>query len=76
MATRKNSSSNRTIGDITYQRTPTQQAELTLKGIKEKTGDVVLITINNRTTIELPAHLSQAERDARVENYLKLHTSK
>jgi len=49
------------------------QAEVLLNGLKEKTGDVVLISINNRTTIELPAHLSQAERDARVANYIKLH---
>ncbi|MCC8155446.1 MAG: hypothetical protein LIP01_15460, partial [Tannerellaceae bacterium] len=54
----------------------TQQAEITLKGIKEKTGEVVLIAISNRTTIELPAHLSQDERDARVANYIRLHQSK
>lgn len=30
-------------------------------------GDVVLVAITPRTTIELPAHLTQAEIDARVE---------
>ncbi|NDW18751.1 hypothetical protein D0T53_07470 [Dysgonomonas sp. 216] len=55
--------------------TVTQQAELALKEIKKKAGDVVLIMINDRTTIELPAHLTQAERDARVAKYKKLHKS-
>lgn len=53
-----------------------QQAELMLKNIKEKAGNVVLVAINSKTTIELPAHLSQAERDARVANYIKLHNTK
>lgn len=54
----------------------TQQVASMLKGMKDRTGDVVLIAITKRTTIELPAHLSQEERDARVANYLKLHQSK
>ena len=37
---------------------------------------VVLVAITPRTTIELPAHLTQAEIDARVEVYKKLHSSK
>jgi len=54
----------------------TEQVASMLKGMKERTGDVVLVAITNRTTIELPAHLSQEERDARVANYIKLHQSK
>lgn len=77
MAAKQNSSMKKE-GEITRSERTTvnQQAELTLKNIKEKTGKVVLIAINDRTTLELPAHLSQAERDARVENYIKLHKSK
>ncbi len=77
MAAKQNSSMKKE-GEITRSERTTvnQQAELTLKNIKEKTGKVVLITISDRTTLELPAHLSQAERDARVENYIKLHKSK
>ncbi len=56
--------------------TEAQQAASMLKGMKDRTGDVVLVAITNRTTIELPAHLSQEERDARVANYLALHKSK
>lgn len=78
MGTKQKSSSSRKEGEITRsERTSvSQQAELTLKSIKDRTGDVVLITISGRTTIELPAHLSQAERDARVANYIRLHKSK
>lgn len=78
MTVKQNSPGNKKEGKITHsERTSiSQQAELTLKEIKKKTGDVVLITINERTAIELPAHLSQAERDARVANYIKLHKSK
>ncbi len=53
-----------------------QQAELALKGVKERAGEVVLIAISKRTIIELPAHLSQAERDTRIANYIRLHASK
>lgn len=65
-------------GEITRQEKTSvnQQAEAILKNIKENTGDVVLIAINNRTTIELPAYLTQAEKDARVANYIRLHQSK
>ncbi|MDR1883431.1 MAG: hypothetical protein LBR26_11725 [Prevotella sp.] len=78
MTTKQNSPGNKKEGEITRsERTSiNQQAELTLKEIKKKAGDVVLVTINDRTVIELPAHLSQAERDARVANYIKLHKSK
>jgi len=69
---------NKKEGEITRKEriSVNQQAETALREIKEKTGDVVLIAISGRTTIELPAHLSQAEREARVANYIRLHTSK
>lgn len=52
------------------------QAENLLSEIKEKSGEMILVTITPRTTIELPAYLTQAERDERVANYIKLHKSK
>lgn len=78
MATKQNSSGSRKFGEITRsERTSAnQQVESLLKDIKKQAGDVVLVQITDRTTIELPAHLSQEERAARVANYLKLHTSK
>ena len=42
-----------------------------IKEYKKGLGDVVLVAITPRTTIELPAHLTQAEIDARVEIYNK-----
>lgn len=53
-----------------------QSTENALKEYKKSVGDVVLVTISPRTTIELPAHLSKAEIDARVEVYKSLHKSK
>ncbi|MBN2765861.1 MAG: hypothetical protein JXR27_05760 [Paludibacteraceae bacterium] len=50
-----------------------QQITSILKNMKEKTGETIRISINKRTTIELPACLTQAEQDARVANYMKLH---
>ena len=44
-----------------------------IKEYKKGLGDVVLVAITPRTTIELPAHLTQAEIDARIEIYKKLH---
>ena len=38
-----------------------------IKEYKKGLGDVVLVAITPRTTIELPAHLTQAEIDARIE---------
>ncbi|MCD7936735.1 MAG: hypothetical protein LUG98_07745 [Tannerellaceae bacterium] len=78
METKQNLSGSKKEGKVTrIERTSaTHQAELILKGIKEKAGEVVLVAISNRTTIELPASLSQVERDARVANYIKLHQSK
>lgn len=53
-----------------------QLTENALKEYKKSVGNVVQIAITPRTTIELPAHLTQAEIDARVEVYKKLHSSK
>ena len=53
-----------------------QVMENAIKEYKKSVGKVVLVAITPRTTIELPAHLTQAEIDARVEVYKKLHSSK
>ena len=50
-----------------------QFTENVIKEYKKGLGDMVLVAITPRTTIELPAHLTQAEIDARVEIYKKLH---
>lgn len=46
-----------------------QFTENVIKEYKKGLGDMVLVAITPRTTIELPAHLTQAEIDARVEIY-------
>lgn len=63
MAVKKNPTSNKKEGEITRQeRTSVNfQAESALKSIKENTGAVVLVAISSRTSIELPANLTQAE---------------
>ena len=53
-----------------------QVMENAIKEYKKSVGKLVLVAITPRTTIELPAHLTQAEIDARVEVYKKLHSSK
>ncbi|WP_278623224.1 hypothetical protein [Parabacteroides gordonii] len=53
-----------------------QLIENSLKEYKKSVGEVVLVAISPRTTIELPAHLTQAERDVRIANYKRLHSSK
>lgn len=50
---------------------PVSLLKMLLKSIKRGLGDMVLVAITPRTTIELPAHLTQAEIDARVEIYNK-----
>ena len=55
---------------------PVSLLKMLLKSIKRVWEDMVLVAITPRTTIELPAHLTQAEIDARVEIYKKLHSSK
>ena len=39
-----------------------------IKEYKKGLGDVVLVAITPRTTIELPAHLTQAEIEGQSEN--------
>lgn len=53
-----------------------QLIENSLKEYKKSIGEVVLVAISPRTTIELPANLSQEERNIRIENYKRLHSSK
>lgn len=53
-----------------------QSTENALKEYKKSVGAVVLVAISPRTSIELPAHLTKAEIDARVEVYKSLHKSK
>lgn len=52
-----------------------QSTENVLKEHKKKVGNVVLVAISARTTIELPASLTPEEREARIELYKKLHKS-
>lgn len=53
-----------------------QLTQNALKEHKRKVGEVVLVAISPRTTIELPASLSLEEREIRIELYKKLHSSK
>lgn len=78
MATKQNSYINKKDGEITHveRAFAAQQAESVLKNVKEKKGDVIHIVINSKTTIELPAHLSKEEIDARVKRYIELHKLK
>lgn len=53
-----------------------QLIENSLKEYKKSIGDVILVSVGPRTTIELPASLTLEEREARIEIYKKLHTSR
>lgn len=53
-----------------------QLIENSLKEYKKSIGEVILISVGPRTTIELPASLTLEEREARIEIYKKLHTSR
>lgn len=53
-----------------------QLTENAIKEYKKGLGEMILVAITPRTTIELPANLTKEEIDARVEIYKKLHTSK
>lgn len=53
-----------------------QSTENVLKEYKKKVGKVIYVAISARTTIELPAYLTQEEIDNRVELYKKLHPSR
>ena len=59
--------------DVNYINKSTKQM---LKEHKNRIGDVVLVKISERTTIELPAALSQEEKNARIEQYKKTHSAK
>jgi len=78
MVVKQNFSANKKEGEITRREviSATQQAELVLKNTKKNVGAVIHITIDGRTTIELPAHLSQEEIDARVKRYIELRKPK
>lgn len=49
------------------------QIESLLKEYKKRVGEVVHVSVSNRTTFEFPADLSQEEREIRIANYLKRH---
>jgi len=53
--------------------TANQQAVSKLNDIKAQSGEKILIAIDRKTSIELPAILTQAERDERVAIYIRLH---
>lgn len=53
-----------------------QLIENSLKEYKKSIGEVILVSVGPRTTIELPASLTLEEREARIEIYKKLHTSR
>lgn len=78
MAAKQNSSGSRKYGEITRSEktSANQQVENLLKDLKKQAGDVIQVQITDRTSIELPAHLTPEEREARVANYIKLHKSK
>jgi hypothetical protein len=44
-----------------------------LNGIKQNRVEMVRIAIDKRTSIELPASLTQDERDERVAIYIRTH---
>lgn len=77
MSTKKISSTTKKDGEITRSErvSATRQTKNALKNAKEKAGPVIHIAISNRTTIELPAHLTKEEIAARVERYNKLRGS-
>lgn len=53
-----------------------QLTENAIKEYKKGLGEMIMVAITPRTTIELPANLTKEEIDARVEIYKKLHSSK
>ena len=79
MITKQNSDGfRRKEGRITHSEkaSATKQVSTVLKELKERNDEVIQISISGRTTIELPASLTQEERDERVANYIRLHKSK
>ena len=75
MIAKQNSFGQKKEGGISHsdKASASQQITSILKNLKDKTRETIRISINKRTTIELPACLTQAEQDARVANYMKLH---
>lgn len=53
-----------------------QLTENAIKEYKKGLGEMIMVAITPRTTIELPANLTKEEIAARVEIYKKLHSSK
>lgn len=53
-----------------------QLTENAIKEYKKGLGEMIMVAITPRTTIELPANLTKEEIAARVEVYKKLHSSK
>lgn len=50
-----------------------QLVEKALKEHKKRVGEVVYVTISDRTTFEFPASLSPEERELRIANYKERH---
>lgn len=50
-----------------------QTASSTLKNIKANAGEVIQVRIDNNTIIELPASLSEEERNERINSYKRRH---
>lgn len=75
MSSKQNSFGAKKDGSVTHteKNSASQQVNSLLKNLKEKSGAVIRISINKRTTIEVPAGLTQDEQDARVAKYLSLH---
>lgn len=51
--------------------TVNEQVALMLEDYKKKMGEVVCVRVDDRTSIEIPACLTPAERLERIENYKK-----
>jgi len=73
----QNSDNHKKEGKITHaeKASAAKQVHTILKEMKDKKGDMILVVINNKTSIELSADLSQEERDERVANFIRLHKS-
>ena len=62
MIAKQNSFGQKKEGGISHsdKASASQQITSILKNLKDKTGETIRISINKRTTIELPAWLTQA----------------
>lgn len=72
------SSNKKKTGDITRSEraSAAEQAASVLKNAKQQAGKVIHVTISDRTILELPAHLSQEEIDARIKKHIEHRKSK